>query len=558
MAKKKLKARIDVLRTLAREKEEIRRTLQVLRKAGQGLLASQLPRMAAALAYRTIFSIIPVFVIGLLVIRAFVSPEQVQQGVAQALQFAGLDQIAVQTAPGPAEGALKVVGVETPEDRVADAIREEQARRTLDAWQGWTKPGPRRGEPEQGVDAPPEPTLSGLVPGLVSGAGDADRAQARQLALDELIEGLVAQVNESVSGVQFGLVGLISVLVLVYAAMALLIEVEDAFNSIYHAPRGRGWGMRVALYWTVLTLGTVFLVATFYVGEQFRQWAAALVSGGDVSEARSWPIRAIGFVVTVAISSVLLLLAYTLVPNTRVRLRPALVAAVVAAVLWEASKWGFRAYLSYSSGYQRFYGSLALLPLFLVWVYLTWLLILFGLSVAHMLQTFREWEFDESSRDPRIVDPALVLPVCVTVARRFEEGKTADAQGVAESLGLTGAMVELMFGRLMECGILRRVAEGSDEERVVLARPADKIRAASVLEVGFRMAGTLVGEDGTMVLGRLNRERIAALGDRTLAEIAQEEASGGDAGGWEDLRACPAAEDAEGPAPGGAARASPA
>ncbi|HWQ28598.1 MAG TPA: YhjD/YihY/BrkB family envelope integrity protein, partial [Dehalococcoidia bacterium] len=143
-------------------------------------------------------------------------------------------------------------------------------------------------------------------------------------------------------------------------------------------PAGRSWARRITQYWTLLTLGTILLFTTFYVGEKFKSWAADVGESTGLMGRGPVALAVIGYSVTVVISTLLLLLAYLTVPNTKVRWRPALVGAFVAAVLWEAGKWGFTQYLRYSAAYERIYGSIALIPLFLLWVYLTWLIVLLG------------------------------------------------------------------------------------------------------------------------------------------------------------------------------------
>ena len=73
------------------------------------------------------------------------------------------------------------------------------------------------------------------------------------------------------SGIAFQAIGAIGVLMLIYAAISMLIEVERAFNDIYRAPTGRAWGRRIPLYWTVLTLGVIFILATFFVAAGRRR-----------------------------------------------------------------------------------------------------------------------------------------------------------------------------------------------------------------------------------------------------------------------------------------------
>jgi membrane protein len=210
------------------------------------------------------------------------------------------------------------------------------------------------------------------------------------------------------------------------------------------------------------------------------------------------------------------------VPNARVGLRNAAAGAIVAAVLWEAGKWGFTQYLSYSASYARFYGSIALIPLFLFWVYLTWLIVLFGLQVSYGLQVFSTWQPKQTGHDdePAFVDPASILLVMGAVARRFLAGQSADASQVAEEAGLNETITRRMLDQLTDAGLLNRVADGDSDADYALAKPAEQIQALDVLSAGEALAPASTG-DATMQ--RLRAARLDLLKDKPVSELIEEE-----------------------------------
>ncbi|MEZ6317597.1 MAG: YihY/virulence factor BrkB family protein [Phycisphaerales bacterium] len=450
------------MQRITRESEQVRQTAHVSRRVLRSIYRSQIPRMAAALAYRTIFSIIPVFVISLLVLGSLVSDDQVEFGIKRLLDFSGLNQIVVEDTAGD-EG---FVGPPAP---IA-------------------------------ADAPP--------PAPVPGEGLAGVGR-----LDQLIGDLVQRVNTSLARIPTTSIAVVSALILIYAALSMLVELERSFNQVCRAPAGRPWLRRIVLYWTVLTLGGMLLAATFSVGDLFVRWATSLVGGAGAAAA------ALGFVVTVGISTLLLFVAYVTVPNTRVRVRPALAGAVVAAVGWEIGKWGFRSYVGWSTGYAKFYGSLALLPLFLLWVYVTWIIVLFGLQVAYATQTAGEWdESEQRPHGPTLVDPASILLVAVGVARRFARGESAMPSELAEEVGLSDALTARMLQRLAEQKVVHAVEVGEDRA-FALARPPESIRARDVLAAAAALTDRRpAGDDAA--LRALTEARDRAIGERTLADLA--------------------------------------
>jgi len=456
---------------------DIGRAVTVARRLARRVAFGELPRMAAALSFRTIFGLIPVLVIGVALLGSFATPDQVRDAIEKLLDFSGLGEIAV--APSETTTLQQMAGggvsVRTPFGPV------------------WF-PDP---------NAAPAPEVN---------AQQAER-------LDEWITALV----DRVSGSSFGALGIAGVGVLIFAAFVMMLEIERAFNQICAAGSGRRWSKRIPVYWAVLTLGPISLIASFYVGERFMDVVASL--GGPAFIGAFF-----GYFVTVGISTLLLMLAYTAVPNARVHLRPALAGAFVAAVLWEAGKWGFTLY-SKNTSYVSFYGSVALLMVFLVWVNITWLIVLFGLQIAHAMQHFDSFkkagpqDREKTPAEQIPVDPLRYVQLATEAARRFEKGKTIDPDDAAEACGLSAKLTEHMLGRLAKAGILRAVA---GEDGYLLAMPPAKIDLSLLMEMGDAPNGP--GSTGIrkLIAARLSAAEGMTLGDLDGAEAAQDSAIGAD------------------------------
>ncbi|MFG0260534.1 MAG: YihY/virulence factor BrkB family protein, partial [Phycisphaerales bacterium JB041] len=348
------------------------------------------------------------------------------------------------------------------------------------------------------------------------GAGAGERGLEQQKALDEWLKDLVVKVR----GVSFVAIGLTGLLILAYAAISFMVEIERSVNQIYRAPTGRSWVRRITQYWTTLTRGSLFLFGTFYVGEQMTEWVGSL--GGEAGATKfkdSFGAQAAGASVNVLINFVLLFFVYMTVPNSRVALKPAAGGAILAATVWEVGKWGFKFVVTNSSA-QTLYGALALVPLFLLWVYITWIIVLSGLQIAYMFQHFRAFAVEEEPEDgPLLVDPLALVRVAVEVARGFTIGQTATVSGVSTAIGLDEKASLEMLERLSRAGFLLEVPLGQGREGFSLARPAEKVRARELLELASQVsAGGRVGaEDGR--LGALRRAQLDAAGELSLADL---------------------------------------
>lgn len=442
----------------------------VLHRGVRGLYRTGITRMAAALAYRTIFSIIPVIAIGLLIFGSVVSEDKVDAGVRRVLGYAGISQISVsaEDAGPPIEGPVM------PDQM--DSAEERQEKTAFAAAE-----------------------------------------------VDEIISDLVLRVNTTLQTLPTGWLALVTGLVLFYAAVSMLIEVEKSFNQVCGAPVGRSWMRRLILYWTMLTLGGVMLAATFYVGDALGGW----VRGSGGSEIRG---ALAGYGVSVLISTVLLVVAYLAIPTVRLKLRSVLAGAFIAAVAWELGKLGFTSYLKYSTGYARFYGSLALLPLFMLWVYVTWVIVLLGLQSAYTLQNFArlmaQGDHAAERRGAQLVDPASAVALVGALVRGHREGGCPDADDLGADLNLDATVVETLLRRLESAGLVRRVLSEDDDVEAgwVPARPAERIGVGEVLATvaDLEAARRVSGANG--LLGELAAARVRAARGRTMADVVPEAA----------------------------------
>lgn len=179
---------------------------------------------------------------------------------------------------------------------------------------------------------------------------------------------------------------------LIITALVLMSTIERSFNRIWRVPQPRRITWRLLTYWSVLTLGPLLmggsLVLTSYLAA-VPMLAPEAVRG--VLEA--FLLNLTPFIV--AMTSFALI--FLVVPNRSVRVRHALFGAFVSAVLFEGAKLGFVAYVTHFPTYEKLYGALAAVPIFLVWIFVSWVVVLLGASVAAALTTFNyrksEWRW---------------------------------------------------------------------------------------------------------------------------------------------------------------------
>jgi membrane protein len=186
-----------------------------------------------------------------------------------------------------------------------------------------------------------------------------------------------------------------------FIALMLMANIDNAFNSIWHIRNRRNPVARFLVYWAILTMGPVLLGVGMFSTSYLI--SLPLISGVEASfgvkeRLLSW----LPFLTT----SMAFTILYILIPNCFVLRRHALVGGISAAVLFEMAKYGFGIYVKAMPGFQTIYGALAVIPIFLVWIYTSWVVLILGAHITFCLSAFRfssekigkkdhDWSFDE-------------------------------------------------------------------------------------------------------------------------------------------------------------------
>jgi membrane protein len=179
---------------------------------------------------------------------------------------------------------------------------------------------------------------------------------------------------------QAGQLSIVGLALLLVSAVLVLFNIEQAFNVIWRVHRQRKGIIAFLMYWALITLapllmGLSFALTSYIISLPFIAATAAKLGLIKIL------LSILPFILAVITFTIL----YIAIPNCRVPARYAFVSGLVAALLFEVAKYGFAFYLTSFNTYQVIYGALAALPLFLLWIYLLWLIILFGAEFCHSI-----------------------------------------------------------------------------------------------------------------------------------------------------------------------------
>lgn len=275
---------------------------------------------------------------------------------------------------------------------------------------------------------------------------------------------------------QSGALGIVAVLFLLWTTILMLTRVEETFNDIWGVTQGRNWLSRIVLYWAAMTLGTMLIMA-----------AIGLASGPYFEKTRSllgivpYLETLVSTLLPVVIICVTFTLFYKLVPNTRVNFGAAFVGGALAGTAWHLFNVFSIHLATRGVTASKFYGSLALVPLLMMGLYIVWVIILFGAQVAYAFQN-RESYLQEcladnvNQRGREFV--ALRLMTCI--GQRFDRGlPPPTTQEISRELGIPSKLVQQVLHTLLAARLVVEVA--GVEHAYAPARPLEAINAHHVL-----------------------------------------------------------------------------
>lgn len=336
------------------------------------------------------------------------------------------------------------------------------------------------------------------------------RAQLTQWVFDNFVptagsavQGYITQFADNASKAT-----VIGVLVLLFSAVSLMMSIEDVFNRIWRVQVARSPGARFVIYWTALTLGPLLLVAALAISS----YALALpfIDAADVQfSLKARVLSVLPFLIVL----VALVAAFVAIPNRTVRARHVIIGALIAAVLFEIAKRGFALYATQYASYQQVYGALAMVPVFILWIYVSWAIVLLGASISASLSAFSyrpAW-----LRLARGNEFSGLLRVLSCFAKAQREGKGLHStQLLAAEPFLTDDLLQRYLGDLHRVGLIQRGEHGA----WMVVRDLATIDLLEIYRAGgYRLAidthvpGGHPSEAAAALIGRLGEQVRAAL-----------------------------------------------
>ena len=282
---------------------------------------------------------------------------------------------------------------------------------------------------------------------------------------------LTAQIMTFVENIRGGVLGSVGLAFLLYTVVATIQKLESAFNFAWHVERPRSLMRRISEYLSLMVIGPVFLVIAFgLLGAVAEHEAMHWLTGQEPIGAI---IRGLGVAGPYLFVTGVFTFLYVFVPNTRVRLVPALAGGVSAGVLWAMSGVIFAQIVAASTRMVAIYAGFAIFLAALIWIYLSWLILLIGAQLSFYVQNPRYLRVgQEPVRLTSRLRERLALTVMLLIARNFVSGSPPwRLRSLAEHLEIPGSALETVIDALEHAGLVTT----TENEDVLPARDLESI-----------------------------------------------------------------------------------
>lgn len=337
-------------------------------------------------------------------------------------------------------------------------------------------------------------------------------------------EKAVTKIIQYINNTNVASLGIIGLLTLVLTVIALFDSIEDAFNDIWGVRETRSLYRKFTDYMSVVLVAPLLMfsavsITTSLKSREIVLWMLSVPYLG------AFVFHGFGFVPYLSMWLALTLF-YLFIPNTGVRLKSALVGGILAGTLWQIAQWGYIHFQMGVSRYNAIYGALSLVPLIMIWIYTSWVIVLFGGEIAWAHQTLRNYRRGLRLTPNHAMHQYLTLAVFQLIATAYVGGTPARTiEDMAEELEVPTRIVNDIFTYFEKHGLL--AATGGNPSICIPARDIDTIKIDEIMALLRNYGGSRVHKASenisTTVAGVLQlmeAGRGEALNGMTVRDIA--------------------------------------
>ena len=324
--------------------------------------------------------------------------------------------------------------------------------------------------------------------GIAKGFGF-ERTLERQLiekleGQEEVVSWIIKFAHSALETTRGGLIAGLGILILFWAIIKVLGNIEDSFNDIWGVKKGRPFLRKITDYLSLMMIGPVLLImssaATVLITSQIKIIVQKLSLLGAVAPFIFFLLKLLPY----AAIWVLFIFMYLFMPNTKVRFGSGVLAGIIAGTLYQIFQWVYIGFQIGVAKYNAIYGGFAALPLFLIWLQVSWFIVLFGAEISFAHQNVHTYEFEpDCLRVSHSFKRLLSLRVVQLLVKDFSKGERwCDETEIAQKLEIPIRLVRQLLFELVEAGIISPVRlDDYDTSAYQPARSPEKLTINYVL-----------------------------------------------------------------------------
>jgi membrane protein len=299
-------------------------------------------------------------------------------------------------------------------------------------------------------------------------------------AQEEIRERIMEFSTSLIQDTQGGMIAGIGVIVLFYTVLKVLNSMEVSFNDIWQVRKARSFVRKFTDYFSILLIAPVLVAMagslTITLHTQLERLTRSVALLQYISSPLFFLVRTIPY----GLVWILFTLVYIIIPNTKVRIPSALIAGVAAGTAYQITQWAYINFQVGVSKYNAVYGSFAALPLFLIWLHLSWLFVMFGAELAFAIQNVDRYEYEpDYLRISPHSEKLLSLKTAYLVIRNFSQGHSPlGAPAISDLLSIPLPVAQDTLRALSEGGVLSEFRTDEGEDPVYV--PSRDIHALTV------------------------------------------------------------------------------
>jgi membrane protein len=302
---------------------------------------------------------------------------------------------------------------------------------------------------------------------------------------EKVLEWILTFVDRYLSNINGGVIAGVGIVLLLWSVMKLLGNIESSFNDIWQIKKSRVMSRKLSDYISLVVITPVLLLvsssATIFLSEEIKNSSEIFPLLGYIGPFLSFLVNLIPYVLIWMVFSLL----YIIMPNTKVQFKSAFIAGIIAGTMFQLLQWGYFYFQGMLTGYGAVYGSFAALPLFLMWMQLSWLIVLFGAEVAFANQNVEHYEaesevFNISNHVKRTVTLLLLREIVLN----FKNSQMPETpEQLAVKLDLSVRLVRDILYELNETGIISEtITKNVKENAYQPAMDIEKLTIGFVLD----------------------------------------------------------------------------